>query len=298
MKNVYFVVPAVMATIALAGCSAASSAAPEPAPQVLETKASGVAHAAPPVQPSQSPAGADQQWADAVMQEWLDHEGARSIQGFMRPFNLVTRWGSPDPGEVVLHVSNSIGGNTEETEDYSAKNELDSIAGVMMQSVAEEFPAVENIKAVTEDGALSVDYARGKWERSQPISMRDSMMAADPRPESQLKGRAWADEKMNQWFEQLGVEGAGGLVSSFRLITSWESSDAGELVVHLDKSFPYSYDVGSGMMTVEVDLRGIAVTILDNLYMDAPELDQVTAVVDVSGQSQTVDRDDKWFTTG
>lgn len=296
MKHFYFVAPTLVVAIALAGCSVSSNDISESAPQATETKASGVPRASPSVMPSQDPTGTGQQWVDAVMQQWLDFEGARSIQGFIWPFNLVTRWESTEPGEIVLHVADSITRNAEGISDYSATSELDSIAGVMMQSVAEEFPTVENITAVTEDGTLSVDYARGKWERSQPVSMRDSMMAADPRPESQLKGQAWADEKMNQWFEQLGVQGPEGLVSSFRLITSWESSEKGELVIHLDKSFPSSYDVGSGMMTVEEDLQGISVTILDNLYMDAPELEQVTAVVDGSGQAKSVDRDDSWFT--
>ena len=296
MKHFYFVASTLVVAIALAGCSVVSSDIPETAPSATETKAAGVPLASPSVMPSQDPAGTGQPWVDAVMQQWLDFEGARSVQGFIWPFNLVTRWESTEPGEIVLHVADSITGNAEGISDYSATSELDSIAGVMMQSVAEEFPTVENITAVTEDGTLSVDYARGKWARSQPVSMRDSMMAADPRPESHLKGQAWADEKMNQWFDQLGVRGPQGLVSSFRLITAWDSSEPGELVIHLDKSFPHSYDVGSGLMTVEEDLQGISVTVLDNLYMDAPELKRVTSVVDGSGQSKSAGRNDSWFT--
>lgn len=100
-----------------------------------------------------------QQWADEVGQTYLDQEGANSIDALIYPFNQITGWESPAPGELVIRVDDSVsvegkprGGNM--------ANRLQGVAAWVETQVEPSYPELESVTIATENGewSVSADY--------------------------------------------------------------------------------------------------------------------------------------------
>ncbi|WP_372697868.1 hypothetical protein [Arthrobacter sp. JSM 101049] len=93
----------------------------------------------------------EQEIAYAAMNRWLSNEGAHSVEGFVFPFNLITRVEGPARGTIVLYVDNALEDNLEGILDYVPEDDLHSIAAVMLSAIHADFPDIVTITASTED---------------------------------------------------------------------------------------------------------------------------------------------------
>ncbi|GHD06175.1 hypothetical protein [Zhihengliuella salsuginis] len=277
--------------------AATSSASQEPASDdPADIKAAAVANGRPEAAfdefcqlwslPS---AGSDrQQWANEVTGHWLSGHGADCPDAVVHPGYFVQSTMPGAPGELVATLE-------------AAPGSADALGGVgysIMEQTAEAYPELERVTAVTHDGGASRSYTRGQWEMALPMHQRAALAEASPSRASELTGQAWADEKMDQWLTKIRVPGIDDLYGSFNLITGWETPAKGELVVILNDDvarLPHLQDPQDPQEHVKYELQGIAITILENIYFDAPELEQVTAVLEGGGESSTVHRDDDRF---
>lgn len=232
-------------------------------------------------------AGSDrQQWANEVTGHWLSGHGADCPDAVVHPGYFVQSTMPGAPGELVATLEAAPG----------SADALDDVGYSIMEQAAEAYLELERVTAVTSDGSASRSYTRGQWEMALPMHRRAALAEASPSPASELTGQAWADEKMDQWLTKIRAPRIDDLYGSFNMITGWESSSPGELVVILDEAVAQDPRFESPQETVELELQGIAVTILENIYFDAPELEQVIAVLEGGGESATVYRDDERFT--
>ncbi|WP_309109430.1 hypothetical protein [Zhihengliuella sp.] len=233
-----------------------------------------------------TPATDGQAWANRVTESWLAAHGAECPDAVVIPGYFIQSTMPGDDGELVVTLEDAPG----------ALAALKPAARDIIDRTAAEYPELERVTAKTANGETSSSYTRGQWEIRVPFRERAAMAAENPEPASTLIGQEWADEKMNQWLTKIRADEIAELSAGFKLITRWSSPAPGELVVYLDAALLEQPHLQGPHMTIDIELQGIAVTILDNIYFDAPELKQVTAVLENGAAGETVRRGDKWFT--
>lgn len=116
-----------------------------------------------PAVPDAAPVASDpgQAWSNEKMNQWLKNEGANSVRGFVRPFNLIQSWESKKTGEITLTVDNAVSiGDDVFHDNLGPANNLYIIAAVMMESIGDEAPDLKSVVAVTEDGKREESYTR------------------------------------------------------------------------------------------------------------------------------------------
>ncbi len=227
----------------------------------------------------------EQKWANSLGKTWLDGHGVTCPDAITYPNYFVQGFEPGVEGELVVALENFPG----------AREAMPAASWDIMDHVGRKYPELNKITARIEGSQATHEFRRDYWETTLPIGERTDIAATKPYPASELTGQAWADEKFDQWLTLLGAEDVSDLTATFKLITSWDSPSNGHLRVYLDPSFINTKLVDRDIEPVEQDLRGIATTILDNLLLRGPELDQVTAVVTGTGKGITVSREDPYF---
>ncbi|MHC6178027.1 hypothetical protein [Glutamicibacter sp. X7] len=227
----------------------------------------------------------EQKWANSLGMTWLDGHGAKCPDAITYPNYFVREFEPGVEGELIAVLENLPG----------AREAMPAASWDIMEHVGHKFPELDKITARIEGSQTTHEFRRDYWESTLSLEERNEIATTKPYPASELTGQAWADEKFDQWLTLLGAEDVSDLAATFKLITAWDSPTRGHLRVYLDPSFINTTLVDRDIEPAEQDLRGIAITILDNLLLRAPELEQVTAVIAGTERDITVSREDPYF---
>lgn len=306
MKRSIVAAPFLLGALALSGCSASvgtSAPTPQAGQAASATSGQGVDPAA--VKASAIAAGRpaaafdidcqvwnmpqadtpEQVWANQIGSDWLSAHHADCPDQITLPNYFLESFKKGSDGELIAIAEDAPG----------AKLALDGLARDIMEHAARSNTDLKQVTARVGRQAETKSYTRGQWDIGQPMKVRAELAKADPHPVSDLTGQAWADEKMDQWLDKIRADSVAGLALGFRLIDSWSSPAPGELVVTLDASLPHSKVAQTPYWSIDQELQGTAVTILDNIYFDAPGLERITAKLDGSSHAVTVARTDQRF---
>ncbi|WP_417215207.1 hypothetical protein [Arthrobacter sp.] len=312
MKGSIVAAPFLLCALALAGCSAsaqatastpqtpvvapqsaAAAANPGPGVDAEAVKASAVAAGRPAAafdiqcqvweQPApQTPA---EKWAQAIGSDWLAADHADCPDQITLPGYFAESFQRGATGELVVIVEDAPG----------AVAALSELARDVMDHTAPTNADLQQVTAKISGHQATGSYTRGQWDIGLPWDERAENAATQHRHASTATGQDWADEKMDQWLTKIRADSVADLALGFRLIDAWSSPQRGELVVTMDASLPQSEVAHTPYWSINQELEGTAVTILDNIYFDAPELERVTVKLAGSAHTKTVTRTDKWF---
>lgn len=293
MKRTAATIAAALTTLALAGCSTdteTETAAAEPTTTGTEQAAPNNSRAAETDDATPSAPNVETDGPRAA--EKLDQfmaELTSTYQSFCEieletladyrectpgdPLAYLDAVESPAPGELIVTLKPAAWGGGEYDPDQVYT--LQYVAQNMSVIIGHATDDLQQLTTTTPDGSH-----QHTWGRSPQVSKHDPA------------GQAWADEMIDRWLEEEGVESVNGLLDPFNLIQSWEATGSGELTIYTDPAVMNDSthtEAGPGV------LYGITALVWQRLYCWAPQLDAVT-VTTTDGQHSTTTDHEEWGT--
>lgn len=207
-----------------------------------------------------------QAWAHDKIQAWLDMWNLESVHELLPPNDSIQSWESPDEGELLLSVDSSVN-----------DRDLEMIGAVLMYDTWSESHDLDSVTVRTADGEREGTYTR--QDRIGPTTSG----------EHAVDSQEWADELVDLWVNAEGAESVNGMLYPYTLITSWEASGDGELVIYAD---PKILDDPRSDQAGELGtLYGIGTMVFDRLYCGVEDLEAVTVTTTDGTDSYTHDRE-------
>jgi hypothetical protein len=108
-----------------------------------------------------------QEWADEMVDLWLEAEGVQSVKGLLDPFNLIQSWEATGPGELTLYADPAILDDPTHTED--GPGVLYGITALVWQRLYCGAPELESVTVATTDGQESHTTPRSEWSPSRQV---------------------------------------------------------------------------------------------------------------------------------
>lgn len=102
-----------------------------------------------------SPNDARQEFADGVMDSWLDSQGANSLAAFIEPLSFMSRWASPERDKLAVTVDSKV-------EDFAVQkggeveDDLRQIGENMLVVANTRSLQATQVRVATADGKHSV----------------------------------------------------------------------------------------------------------------------------------------------
>lgn len=110
---------------------------------------------------------ASQEWADEMVDLWLEAEGVETVNGLLDPFNLIESWEATGSGELTLYADPAILNDPTHTEP--GPGVLHGITALVWQRLYCGAPELESVTVATTDGQDSKTTPREDWSPSRQL---------------------------------------------------------------------------------------------------------------------------------